>query len=91
MGQKFIFRVSLSNGWVSSATIGVVSNGAQPAGFVLRVGIVEGLVLKAISDKLSMANVDGFCVHQGQAPKGFDWSRVVNADREERSRSLAGL
>lgn len=51
----------------------------------------DGLLLKPLSEKPSMVQVDGFWVHQGVAPAAFDWSRIIDDDREERLRSLSGL
>jgi AbrB family looped-hinge helix DNA binding protein len=52
---------------------------------------VEGLTLKPISDQPSMVKVDGFWVHNGVAPAGFDWSRFTKEERELRNRRVAGL
>jgi AbrB family looped-hinge helix DNA binding protein len=51
----------------------------------------EGLTLKPISDQPSMVKVDGFWVHTGVAPAGFDWSRFAEEDRELQNRRASGL
>jgi AbrB family looped-hinge helix DNA binding protein len=48
----------------------------------------EGVLLKRVEQGPSMINVDGFWVHQGVAPKGFDWERAIADVREERIRDL---
>jgi AbrB family looped-hinge helix DNA binding protein len=52
---------------------------------------VEGLTLKPISDQPSMVKVDGFWVHTGVAPAGFDWIRFAKEERELQNRRPAGL
>ena len=51
----------------------------------------EGLVLKPLSQKPSMVRVHGFWVHQGAAPRGFDWNRFTEEQRAERHRIILGL
>ena len=51
----------------------------------------EGLVLKPVIEMPSMVRVNGFWVHQGVAPKGFDWNRFMDEEREERHRKVSGL
>ena len=51
----------------------------------------EGLTLKPAKDRPAMIKVDGFWVHQGEPPKGFDWSRMIEEHREERHRKVLGL
>ena len=51
----------------------------------------EGLVLKPVIEMPSMVRVNGFWVHQGVAPKGFDWNRFIDQEREERHRKVSGL
>jgi AbrB family looped-hinge helix DNA binding protein len=51
----------------------------------------EGLVLKPASEKPAMLLEDGFWVHQGVAPKGFDWDKFIEEQREERHRKVSGL
>lgn len=45
---------------------------------------VEGLVLRPVRQRPSMIQKDGVWVHLGKAPRGFDWSRIVGDDRDER-------
>ena len=51
----------------------------------------EGLVLRPANQKPAMLRVNGFWVHQGVAPKGFDWNRLIEEDREEHHRKILGL
>ena len=51
----------------------------------------DGLTLKPVSDKPAMARENGFWVHQGIAPKGFDWQAHIEQEREERNRQVSGL
>ena len=51
----------------------------------------EGLLLKRVEQRPSMVKVDGLWVHQGVAPKGYDWDRAVADAREERIRDLTKL
>ena len=62
------------------------------AGMDLEVGeTAEGLVLRRVPDMPSMAREDGFLVHQGQGPRGFDWDRHIGEQRAERDREISGL
>lgn len=51
----------------------------------------EGLLLKPVTDKPAMIQINGFWVHQGEAPADFDWDRFLEQQREERIRQLSGL
>ncbi len=51
----------------------------------------EGLTLKPVSEKPAMIQENGFWVHQGIAPKGFDWQRHIDEEREQRNRQVSGL
>lgn len=51
----------------------------------------EGLVLRPVGQRPSMIQKDGVWVHLGKAPRGFDWSRIVDDDRDERLKDIAGL
>jgi AbrB family looped-hinge helix DNA binding protein len=48
----------------------------------------EGVLLKRIEQRPSMAKVDGLWVHQGTAEPGANWERVLNDLREERIDSI---
>ncbi|SPF55382.1 hypothetical protein SBA4_710025 [Candidatus Sulfopaludibacter sp. SbA4] len=48
----------------------------------------EGLVLKPADQRPSMVRVNGFWVHQGIAPKGLDWSRFIEEERDGRHRRV---
>jgi AbrB family looped-hinge helix DNA binding protein len=50
----------------------------------------EGVMLKPVQRRLSLVNRNGLLVHRGKLPKGFDWNRLIEDDREERLRKLAG-
>jgi AbrB family looped-hinge helix DNA binding protein len=49
------------------------------------------LTLKPVADRPSMVREDGFWVHQGVAPNGFDWKRHIEDERENRHRQASGL
>ena len=51
----------------------------------------DGLTLKPVSEKPSMVRENGFWVHQGVAPKAFDWTRHIEEEREARNRQVSGL
>lgn len=51
----------------------------------------EGLMLRPIGHQPSMVQKDGVWVHLGKLPRGFDWTRIVDDDRDERVKDLAGL
>ena len=51
----------------------------------------EGLVLRPISLRPSLAKVGRFLVHTGQLPPGDDVLKAITQGREERARKLAGL
>jgi AbrB family looped-hinge helix DNA binding protein len=51
----------------------------------------DGIVLRRASETPSMAQEDGFWVHQGVAPRGFDWNRHTEENREDRHRQVSGL
>jgi AbrB family looped-hinge helix DNA binding protein len=62
------------------------------AGVELEVEEVSGgLTLKPLSDGPSMIREDGFWVHQGVAPVGFDWNRHAAEERDARHRQVSGL
>ena len=48
----------------------------------------EGLVLTPASHTPSMIRVNGMWVHQGAAPKDFDWERHAEQERERRNQEL---
>jgi AbrB family looped-hinge helix DNA binding protein len=50
----------------------------------------EGVVLKPVQRRASLVVRDGLLIHRGKLPKGFDWNRLLEDDREERMRKLAG-
>ena len=45
----------------------------------------DGVLLRPITEKPSMRQVDGLWVHQGVASPTADWSRVVDSVRDERA------
>lgn len=51
----------------------------------------EGLVLRPINRRPSLAKVGRFLVHTGQLPPGEDILKAITESREERVRKLAGL
>jgi AbrB family looped-hinge helix DNA binding protein len=51
----------------------------------------EGLLLRRISQKPSLIEQNGLLIHIGKPPKSFDWERIIEDEREERTRDVAGL
>ena len=51
----------------------------------------EGLLLRKISQKPSLVEQHGILVHLGKPPKNFDWQGILEDEREERTRDIAGL
>jgi AbrB family looped-hinge helix DNA binding protein len=51
----------------------------------------EGITLKLAERGPSMVQRDGFWVHTGTLPSGFDIVQAIKDDREDRIRKLAGL
>jgi len=51
----------------------------------------EGLVLRPVGQRASLIEKGGVLIHLGQAPRSFDWDRVVEDHREERLHDVAGL
>src|SRR5215471_8168031 len=51
----------------------------------------EGLVLRPVDQRPSMIQKDGFWVHLGKAPRGFDWDRLVDEDRDQRIKDITSL
>ena len=51
----------------------------------------DGVLLRPVEQGPSMVNVDGFWVHQGVAPEGFDWDLAIADAREERIQTLTKL
>ena len=48
----------------------------------------EGILLRPVKRRASLIEENGFLVHCGEAPPGFDWSRAVDDDREERAKDI---
>jgi hypothetical protein len=40
------------------------------------------------SHEPSLIEQNGILVHSGQPPKNFDWQRIIEDDREERTRDI---
>jgi hypothetical protein len=51
----------------------------------------EGILLRPAAQAASTVQKDGIWVHRGKVPRGFDWSRIVDDDREERIKDVSGL
>lgn len=51
---------------------------------------VQGIVLKPAEQGPSMVKRDGLWVHLGKAPENFDWENMIENDREERIKEIAG-
>jgi len=48
----------------------------------------EGVLIKRVEQRPSMAKVDGLWVHQGSAERGTHWDRILEDVREERIESV---
>jgi AbrB family looped-hinge helix DNA binding protein len=51
----------------------------------------EGMTLRRVSEKPAVMEEDGFLVHQGVAPRGFDWDRHIEEQREDRHGKVSAL
>jgi AbrB family looped-hinge helix DNA binding protein len=51
----------------------------------------EGIMLRRASAEPAVVEEDGFLVHQGVAPRGFDWDRHAEEQRQERHRQVLAL
>jgi AbrB family looped-hinge helix DNA binding protein len=51
----------------------------------------DGLTLRPVEQRSSMVQEDGLLVHQGKAPRGFDWDSVVDTIRDEQIKNASGL
>lgn len=50
----------------------------------------EGLLLKPVQRRPSIAQRGELLVHQGVLPKDYNWNRLVEDAREERIRGVSG-
>jgi AbrB family looped-hinge helix DNA binding protein len=53
--------------------------------------IPEGLIVRPVRRKPSLVEEDGILVHMGEPPANYDWNRVLEDERDERLREIAGL
>lgn len=51
----------------------------------------DGITLRPVQQRPSLVKRDGLLVHRGKLPKGYDWNKLIDDDREERLRRLAGV
>jgi len=51
----------------------------------------EGLILRPVARRASMAQKKGIWVHLGKIPEGLDWDDLVDAVREEHIKDATGL
>ena len=51
----------------------------------------EGVMLTPVQQRPSLVNRNGLLVHRGKLPKGHDWNRLIEDNREDQMRKLAGL
>ena len=51
----------------------------------------DGLTLRPVEQRSSMAQEKGIWVHLGKVPRGFDWGNVVEAIRDERIKDASGI
>jgi AbrB family looped-hinge helix DNA binding protein len=49
----------------------------------------EGVMLRPVQRQPSLVKRNGLLVHRGKLPKGFDWNRLIENEREDRARELA--
>jgi AbrB family looped-hinge helix DNA binding protein len=50
----------------------------------------SGVLLKPAGREPVLVYEDGMLVHTGRLPEGLDWFKLVDEDREERMREIAG-
>lgn len=51
----------------------------------------DGLSLRPVDQRASLVQDQGLLVHQGKAPRDFNWNNVVDDLREERVKDASGL
>ena len=51
----------------------------------------DGVTLRPVEQRSSMAQEKGIWVHLGKVPRGFDWGSVVEAIRDERIKDASGI
>ncbi len=51
----------------------------------------DGLLLRPTGRQPALIEENGVLVHTGKLPANYDWSRLVEDEREERIRFIAGL
>ena len=51
----------------------------------------QGILLRPIRRRASPILQRGLLPHRGEAVKGYDWSRIVEDQREERVQDVPGL
>lgn len=51
----------------------------------------EGVLLKPVDQQPSVVKKDGHWVYVGSVPRGFDWEKLIDDEREERIKELSGL
>ncbi|MBL8291039.1 MAG: AbrB/MazE/SpoVT family DNA-binding domain-containing protein [Bryobacterales bacterium] len=49
----------------------------------------KGVVLKPVQQRASLVTRDGLLIRRGKLPRGYDWSRLIEDDREDRMWKLA--
>ena len=50
----------------------------------------DGILLTPVRQQPSLVRRDGLLVHKGKLPKGYEWERLIQDDREDRFKKLAG-
>ena len=50
----------------------------------------EGVLLTPVRQQPSLVRRNGLLVHNGKLPKGYEWDRLIEDDREDRFKKLAG-
>ena len=50
----------------------------------------EGILLKPVRRQPSLIRRNGLLVHKGKLPKGYSWDRLIEDDRDDRLKKLAG-
>ncbi len=51
----------------------------------------DALLLRPVQRRASLLDKEGILVHLGQAPPRFDWSRLVEDERDTRLRDVVGV
>lgn len=51
----------------------------------------DGIMLRLVGQRPSMVQKDGFWVHMGKLPRGLDWSKLLDDDRDDRIKGIRAV